>query len=300
MDDCDLVVFSGYRPARVGRLIKLRDRTGKPWAFWGERPGFRFSGRLGRLYRAWALRRIRSSRVPIWGIGEWAIDGYRAELGAAHPFYNVPYFSNLSPYFAIERSAAAPANLCRFLFSGSLVPRKGVDLLVSAFARLLSDGIEAELHLVGGGPLESALKEQSASFPDRVHMHGFKQWNELAGVYGQADVLCAPSRYDGWGLVVVEGLAAAMPVISTDRTGAARELVEPRNGWLIPAGDEGALFSAMKAAATLDPAQRRAMSISARDAARKQDINAGVQRFAQAAEATIREWRLAARETAPL
>jgi glycosyltransferase involved in cell wall biosynthesis len=300
MDNCDLVVFSGYRPARVGRLIKLRDRTGKPWAFWGERPGFRFSGWLGRWYRAWALRHIRFSQVPIWGIGEWAIDGYKSELGATHRYYNVPYFSDLSPYLAIERSAASSAHRCRFLFSGSFVPRKGVDLLISAFARLLSDGIDAELHLVGGGPLEPMLKEKSASFSEKVVLHGFKQWNELSSVYAQADVLCAPSRYDGWGLVVVEGLAAAMPVISTDRTGAARELVEPRNGWLIPAGDEAALISAMKAAATLNADQRGTMSTSARDTARRQSIDAGVQRFARAAEATIREWRLGARETAPL
>ena len=95
--DCDLAVFGGYRPAKVASLIKLRNRTGKAWVFWGERPGFHFPGWLGRQYRSWALREVRSSGVPVWGIGEWAVDGYRSELGSEHCFYNVPYFSDAYP-----------------------------------------------------------------------------------------------------------------------------------------------------------------------------------------------------------
>jgi glycosyltransferase involved in cell wall biosynthesis len=72
----------------------------------------------------------------------------------------------------------------------------------------------------------------------RVSMHG-------------ADVLCVPSRYDGWGLVVPEGLASGLPVIATDRMGAALEFVENgRNGWLIPAGD-GSAVNAMREAALM-------------------------------------------------
>ncbi len=70
---------------------------------------------------------------------------------------------------------------------------------------------------------------------ERVEFAGFKDWNELPGEYASADVLCVPSRYDGWGLVVPEGLASGLPVIATDRMGAALEFVETgRNGWLIP------------------------------------------------------------------
>src|SRR5438067_1917600 len=53
---CDLAIISGYRPIEVGRLINIRARSGMPWAFWGERPGFRFAGWLGRKYRGWMLR----------------------------------------------------------------------------------------------------------------------------------------------------------------------------------------------------------------------------------------------------
>ena len=54
------------------------------------------------------------------------------------------------------------------------------------------------------------------------------------------------------GLVVPEGLAAGLPVIATDRMGAALEFVETgRNGWLVPAGDEEVLLRAMREAAVL-------------------------------------------------
>ena len=287
---CDLVVFGGYRPAKVASLIKLRNRTGKAWVFWGERPGFHFPGWLGRKYRSWALREVRWASVPIWGIGKWAVEGYRFELGGEHCFSNIPYFSDLTPFFGIERQFE-PGQRCRFLFSGSFIRRKGIDLLISAFARLIADGIDAELHLLGAGPLERAIKAQLNS---KVFLHGFKQWGELASVYTQANILCAPSRYDGWGLVVVEGLASGMPVISTDRTGAARELIDPGNGWLVPAGDEKALYLAMRSAATLGINHRKAMSVHARQTARSQDIAIGVPLFTEAAKMAVDCWRIPA------
>src|SRR5262249_15400696 len=162
-----------------------------------------------------------------------------------------------------------------FLFSGSFIRRKGVDLVVSAFGKLVSEGLDAELHLLGSGPLESALKTQLSSLSCRVRMHGFKQWCDLPSVYANADVLCATSRYDGWGIIVAEGLAAGMPVISTDHTGAARELIEPQSGWIVPSGDEAALLSAMRSAAMLEIDRRKTMSQCARKVAKKQDIECG-------------------------
>jgi glycosyltransferase involved in cell wall biosynthesis len=288
--DCDLVIFGSYRPSKVARLIKTRNRTGNAWVFWGERPGFHFPGWFGRKYRSWAFREVRSAGVPIWGIGKWAVDGYRSELGREHCFLNVPYFSDLTPFFAIERQFDRERR-CKFLFSGSFIRRKGIDLLISAFVRLIAEGIDAELHLLGAGPLERAIRTQCGPFKSKLYLHGFKQWGELASVYGQADVLCAPSRYDGWGLVVVEGLAAGMPVISTDKTGAARELIDPGNGWMVPAEDAEALYSAMKSAATLGINRRKVMSDHARQTARSQDIASGVPIFAGAAKVAVDCWR---------
>ena len=285
----DLVVFCGYNAYGFGKLIAKRNRSGRPWAFWGERPGVLIPRWLGAMYRKIVFPEISRSIAPIWGIGLWAIEGYRNELGANRLYLNVPYFSDLGPYLSIEREHKR-SRPCRFLFSGSFVRRKGVDLLVGAFSELVRMGSDTELHLLGDGPLKGELQVATSSIADRVHFHGFRQRDELSAFYAQADVLCAPSRYDGWGLIVPEGLAAGIPVISTAKTGAARELVTQDCGWLIPVGDKNALLDAMMRAATLPPGERSAMSMHARKIARTQDIKFGVRQFCEAIEMSLSAW----------
>jgi glycosyltransferase involved in cell wall biosynthesis len=118
---------------------------------------------------------------------------------------------------------------------------------------------------------------------------GFKDWSELPAEYARADVLCVPSRYDGWGLVVPEGLAAGLPVIATDRTGAALEFVKSGvNGWLIRAGDEEALLTAMREAALMPTLSE--MSRRARESVSAHTLQSGAMRFVDYAEQVITRW----------
>src|SRR5207302_9582270 len=113
----------------------------------------------------------------------------------------------------------------------------------------------------------------------------------LAPAYAAADVLCVPSRYDGWGLVVPEGLAAGLPVIATDRMGAAVEFLETgRNGWLILAGDEQSLYQALREAAVLPAECLTALSAAARATVENHTLRHGAQRFLAAAAEAITNW----------
>jgi len=243
----DLVVFNYYHHANAERLIRERSEQGGPWCFWGERPGFHQPLWIGRLVRKWKLAKLHASQAPIWGIGEFGIDGYRKEFGARRDYFNLPYFSDLKRFEAIEREEKRERV---FLFSGSLIARKGVDLLASAFVRLVCEVPDVRLRIVGDGELRGLMMQKLAPVKERVEFVGFKDWQELPDEYAAADVLCVPSRYDGWGLVVPEGLASGLPVIATDRMGAGLEFVRTgKNGWLIPAADEEALLNAMREAA---------------------------------------------------
>jgi glycosyltransferase involved in cell wall biosynthesis len=222
-------------------------------------------------------------------VGEWGVEGYQKEFGDKHRYLNVSYFSNLDRFFAIERTFPRSRPV-RFLFSGSLIFRKGVDILASAFQTLLQDGIDAELHFFGSGPLEKIVADQSGYFAEKLHMHGFRPWSQLVDVYAQGDVLCAPSRYDGWGLVVPEALAAGMPVITTDRTGSGRELVTSANGWIVSAGDRNALVTAMKRAAKLNHSEQVAMSNVARQVALGKNLSSGVNVFTKAIALSVEVW----------
>jgi len=286
--DADLVVFNYYRHSHAERLIRERTARRMPWCFWGERPGFHQPAWAGRLLRKWKLSKLHASAVPIWGIGKFAVDGYREEFGNGRVYRNMPYFSDLQRFNSGEKPSTRERV---FLFSGSLISRKGVDLLARAFVRLAREVPNAMLRIVGEGELRESLVQTLHSVSERVEFVGFRDWDELPGEYSRADVLCVPSRYDGWGLVVPEGLAAGLPVIATDRMGAALEFLETgRNGWLIPAGDEEAILNAMREAALLPDDQLNRLRVEARDSVSSHTLRYGAERFISFAREAIDGW----------
>ncbi len=285
----ELVVFNYYMHADAERLIGERARVGGPWCFWGERPGFRQPAWAGRLLRKWKLSELHTTPAPIWGIGKFAVDEYRREFGAQRAYFNLPYFSDLQRF---NVSTAREKEERVFLFSGSLIARKGMDLLAKAFVRLAAEFPHVRLRIVGEGEMRQTVAQTLRPVKDRVEFAGFKDWHELPSEYARADVLCVPSRYDGWGLVVPEGLASGLPVIATDRMGAALEFVETaRNGWLISAGDEDAIFGAMREAALLPQSELTALSARARESVSLHTLANGAMRFVACAAAAVSGWQ---------
>ena len=285
--DSDLVVFNYYRHPRLGQLMDRCLELNKPWCFWGERPGFKHSGMFGWLYRRWKLAALHESSAPIWGVGIWGVERYRREFSISRNYFDLPYFSDLNRFTTSKRNVNKGKRV--FLYSGALIERKGVDLLASAFCQLVEQFDKIELHFVGEGELRPSLERKLARYQSQVKFHGFQSWEKLPLYYQQADVLCVPSRYDGWGMVVPEGLAAGLPVIGTDSTGAAIELIrDSHNGWLINANSEESLKEAMLQAIKLTPEELTNYSKSASDRAANHSLAQGVQRFEQTAAETIR------------
>jgi glycosyltransferase involved in cell wall biosynthesis len=284
----DVVVFNYYRHANAERLIGERAGLRTPWCFWGERPGFHQPAWAGRLLRKWKLSKLHASPVPIWGIGKFAVDEYRREFGARRPYFNLPYFSDLKRFGNSGRREQTERT---FLFSGSLIHRKGVDLLASAFVQLAQEFSRVRLRLIGNGELRESVEQTLRPVRERVEFVGFRDWEELPEAYASADVLCVPSRYDGWGLVVPEGLAAGLPVIATDRMGAALEFVESgRNGWLIPADDQSALINAMREAAQLSSTELEQLGRYARESVSAHTLPNGAARFVHCAREALTGW----------
>lgn len=277
-------IFNYYNDARAARLMRARAASGLPWSFWAEPPGYRYPV-LARLARFERLRPLRLSPQPIWGIGGWAVEAYQREFGPAHAYVNLPYFSDLSRFRAGTPSFSTAFT---FLFSGSLIPRKGADLLARAFRDAAADLPTIRLTIMGVGSLEAAMKRTLRACADRVTFVGFKDWAELPEIYRAAQVLCVPSRHDGWGLVVAEGLAAGLPVISTDRTGAARDLIRPgTNGWIVRAGDQTALGDAMRLAATMTESCWHQMSAAARTSVADHSLANGAARLIAAVDRAL-------------
>ena len=108
-----------------------------------------------------------------------------------------------------------------FLYVGRDAPEKGVDVLRSAHGIYRANGGRWPLRIVNGVP------------PD-----------QLGAVYANADCFVLASRWEPWGVVLVEAAAAGLPIICTDKCGSRNELVKG-NGLVVRPGDANALAEAM-------------------------------------------------------
>ena len=120
----------------------------------------------------------------------------------------------------------------RYLFVGRFIERKGIDVPLAAFRQL----DRGELWLAGDGPLRDFVEEAARTDP-RIRYLGYADEAMLPDVYREADGLVVPSLFEPWGLVVHEGLAYGLPVITTDQVGAADDLIESGvNGYIVAPG----------------------------------------------------------------
>ena len=144
---------------------------------------------------------------------------------------------------AAELRAAHPGRKI-ILFVGRLVYYKGVDVLVRAAA-----GLDADLVLIGRGPLESNLRELATALgaAQSVTFLPPQDEDELSAWYHAADVFCLPSvaRSEAFGLVQIEAHAAGTPVVSTNLpTGVPYANLHEVTGLIVPPGDAPALRAA--------------------------------------------------------
>ena len=147
--------------------------------------------------------------------------------------------------------SALPAGAASLLFVGQWVPRKGVDLLLRAFALVKSPGIK--LQLVGDGLEEARLRglAETLGISNSVEWLGRKNSAEIPGLMADSDVVVLPSHHDGWGAVVNESLMAGTPVICSTACGAADLIRQPPLGTVFPAGNVQELARALQSWSSL-------------------------------------------------
>lgn len=153
----------------------------------------------------------------------------------------------------------------RVLYLGNILPHKGLDVLVRAIAALPRSAVRLE---VVGAPLDPAYLLSvgnlvaSEDLGDSVRFHGRLADGERDEIMRSCDVLALPSFHEGYGLVIVEALAAGLPVVAP-ASGGAREIIsDGREGFLVRGGDAGGVASALRR--LLGPEARSEMSSRAR------------------------------------
>ncbi len=138
-----------------------------------------------------------------------------------------------------------PPDEGKFLFIGGLEPKKGLEILLTAFARLSSE-VKWSLTVVGQGPLLDRLRKIAShlKISDRIFWVGPVEHEYMANIYAEHDFIVVPSIHETFSLVCAEALACGRPVIAT-RCGGPEEVIPQGGGILVPVGDVTALSCAL-------------------------------------------------------
>ena len=146
--------------------------------------------------------------------------------------------------FAVRRHSSAAGPL-QVLTVARLVPGKGHALLVEALAALHNRGIDLEATFVGEGPERAGLEALAAQLGVPVRFAGAIGQDDLPTWYASADVFCLPTFAEGLGVVLMEAMAAGLPVVSTRVMGVPEVVEDGDCGLLVPPGRADELAAAL-------------------------------------------------------
>ncbi|MGA2236552.1 MAG: glycosyltransferase [Terriglobales bacterium] len=187
------------------------------------------------------LQRFRSAKFVLSRVDKiivpsgYLVDVFR-EFGL--PAFAVPNIVDLSQFRYRERAPLRPHLVCTRGFSRYY----RVDVVVRAFAEVKKEYPEAQLDLVGNGPLEGDIRKLVADLHlTGVNFTGVASRQEIGKYYEQADIFINASWLDNMPLSVIEAFAAGTPVVTTSPECMPYLVQHERTGLLSPVGDEKAL-----------------------------------------------------------
>lgn len=230
-------ILPGYaRPFLLALALRL-SLNGTAWLHWSE-PSRSYSRSLAGS----VVRKAYGLMVQRWALGALAIgemarvDFQRWGISVDKIRY-LPY--SVAPLLPAQGTEAVESG-ARFLFLGALCHRKGIDVLLKAFAMVLKTHPDANLDLVGADQSEGEYQKLATSLhiDARVRFLPPVSAEDVAAPISGCHVLVLPSRFDGWGVVVNEAASLGKAVIATTACGVAHHLVSHGDSGFVVAPDD--------------------------------------------------------------
>jgi glycosyltransferase involved in cell wall biosynthesis len=166
-----------------------------------------------------------------------------------------------------------------------LAPEKGLDVLIRAVAA--AGDPRLVLALAGEGPERARLHARAQELGIRLVLAGDVDWDRIVELYVAADVFALLSAREPWAVVVNEAAACGLPLVLSDRVGAAHDLLrDGENGAVVPAGDVEAAATALRGLAA-DPKRRAQQGARSRELARDWGYGPSVEGFLDAVREAI-------------
>jgi glycosyltransferase involved in cell wall biosynthesis len=168
-----------------------------------------------------------------------------------------------------------------------LAPEKGLDVLVRAVAEARDPRLV--LVLAGDGGERSRLEALAREAGVRLVLTGDVEWERIAELYVAADVFALLSEREPWAVVVNEAAACGLPLVLSDRVGAAHDLLrDGENGALVTAGDVDSAARALRDLAG-DPELRRTQGARSGERARDWGYGPSVEGFLEAVSEAVED-----------
>lgn len=226
----DIVFAMEYNPT-ILRAVHWCRKKHIPFISWtdGTLNSEKNIGKVQRLSRKYIIKRAAAFIASSTASKETQI-----AYGAAPGKCFISYLTvDIQKYLAQKESYEAR----QLLYVGSLIQRKGLDLLLPALAKTSED---IRLVIVGEGQERPLLEEQikKLNLTDRVEFKGYVEGEPLRQLYMESDAFILPTREDCFGLVILEAMCASLPVISSKYADGARDLIEDgKNGYIVDPED---------------------------------------------------------------
>jgi glycosyltransferase involved in cell wall biosynthesis len=131
-----------------------------------------------------------------------------------------------------------PADRPIILFMSRIDKKKGLDLLIPALEKLVTEGQEFAFVLAGGNPqepeYEAQIQQQIADsvIADRAHVIGFVSGSDKTAWLKTADISVLPSYYENFGIAVAEAMAVGTPVVISDQVHIWEDVKQAQAGWI--------------------------------------------------------------------
>ncbi len=171
--------------------------------------------------------------------------------GVRRPIYRYPFGVNLKLYegpieYDLREELCLPRDARVALYVGRLAMEKNLSFLLRAFAEAAVRRDDLFLVMVGGGPLFPSLVEERdrLGLQDRVLLPGYVRGKRLIDYYRGADLFAFASKTETLGLVVIEAMAAGLPVVCLGEMGVT-EVVEPGVSGIFAPEDPAGFAAAM-------------------------------------------------------
>ncbi len=173
----------------------------------------------------------------------------------------------------VSANRPSGAQYLNLLFVGRLESRKGIDLLLKSAPALLARFSNVHIDIVGDDTIPRAdgttykgeflARDMDPEIKRRVVFHGRVSEDELRLKYQSCDIFVAPSKYESFGLIFLEAMMFAKPVVGCNVGGVPEVVTDRETGFLIPVGDTEALEVALSRL-IIDPDMRARMGAAGR------------------------------------